>query len=201
MFDPTSVKNEYTRKLIAALFALQILEIVSCFESSEYIELMFRVNKESQNMWQGLIKRFLFSNVGRLFVNKKYLLKEGELSFAWTITVTSKNLEDDVLQAADYIRNNIAQADHTPASRPQQSKPRPKTFSEAKKQNVSQPKVVGHSSQGPIIHWEMPLPHTTMSRNSPKDGSTKGAYSIDPDGASREFIKKAHPHSRSGRIK
>ena len=68
MIDPAHIKNEYTRQLVGSLLSLNIMEIISCFESPEFIEIMFRVDKESYNMWQGMLKRLLFSNVGKLFV-------------------------------------------------------------------------------------------------------------------------------------
>ena len=203
MIDPAHIKNEYTRQLVGSLLSLNIMEIISCFESPEFIEIMFRVDKESYNMWQGMLKRLLFSNVGKLFVCKKYLLKEGELSFAWTVIVTSKTLEEDVLRAANYITEIISPKEHKKAhaTRQQPKSPSVRTFSQASKSKFMQPKVMGQSNQGAIIHWEMPLPHANAYRNIPKEGSTKGAFAIDPDGASREFIKKAHPTSRSGKIR
>lgn len=203
MIDPAHIKNEYTRQLVGSLLSLNIMEIISCFESPEFIEIMFRVDKESYNMWQGMLKRLLFSNVGKLFVCKKYLLKEGELSFAWTVIVTSKTLEEDVLKAANYIMENISSKEHKkPTVAKQQPKPSSqRTFTQANKSKFMQPKVVGQSKYGAIIHWEMPLPHATAFRNIPKEGSTKGAFAVDPDGASREFIKRAHPNSRSGKIR
>jgi hypothetical protein len=196
MIEASLIQKESTRKIIGALESLHILELISFKELNSYCEVLFRIEKEDQPAWIGVINRLVGIN-DALILSKKFVTKEGELAVIWCLAVASHNLDEDINTIVSHFNTNITKTSGEVAKQSKQGSrlPTKKLF------NKTIIKPVHQDPENNITVWEIPI-HADENRNRPKelpDGSmsTKGAFEHSKKGL-REWSKAVSYQRKRG---
>lgn len=198
--EETLTKRDSTKRLVGALDSLSILNTTRAVETASYTEVQFRVPEGSKDMWQTLMRRLLFSNLNKVFVNKKYQLREGDMGFSWSFCVISDDIDKDTNEAVEYILTNISQTKDKPADIELVQKATIRNLPGRQKKALVRPIVVKDDGKGgKIMEWEIPLANTTARRNQPRPGSAKGAQGIDERGSAQASLLKNFYAGKTGR--